>query len=188
MMGTMLFILGVGFFILFIHYRWGDYGRDEAVNEVEDAVVEEKKPMTYHTRTLVLRVLKSIGCQPEETEEGPIKFEYQGVIFMIEAQEDCPFVNLIWPWCHSCSFYDVDEFSRVRRMVNEVNMHYSCKLFYLVNSEADEVGIHVKKHFLFIPQIPQLDGYLIGYLSSFFETVRSFDVDVEKIRLQECEK
>ena len=73
-------------------------------------------------------------------------------------------------------------------MVNEVNMHYSCKLFYLVNSEADEVGIHVKKHFLFIPQIPQLDGYLKGYLSSFFETVRAFDINVEKVRLQECEK
>lgn len=101
MMGTMLFLLGVGFFILFIHYRWGDYGRDEAVNEVEDAVVEERTPNAYQTRTLVL---------------------------------------------------------------------------------------HVKKHFLFIPQIPQLDGYLKGVLSLLFETVRSFDVNVEKIRLQECEK
>ena len=26
---TMLFILGIGFFVLFLHYRWGDYGRDE---------------------------------------------------------------------------------------------------------------------------------------------------------------
>lgn len=67
-------------------------------------------------------------------------------------------------------------------------MHYSCKLFYVVDSETDEVVVLVKKHFLFIPQIPQLDGYLIGFLSLFFETVRAFDINVEKIRLQECEK
>ena len=188
MMGTMLFLLGVGFFVLFIHYRWGDYGRDEAVNEVEDAVVEERTPNAYHTRTLVLQVLKSIGCQPEEAGEGRIKFEYQGITFLVETQEDCPFINLIWPWCHSCSLHDIDEFSRVRRMVNEVNMHYSCKLFYLADTEADEVVVLVKNNFLLIPEIPQLDGYLIGYLSSFFETVRAFDINVEKVRLQECEK
>ena len=185
---TLLFILGVGFFVLFLHYRWGDYGRDEAVSEVEDAIVEERTPNAYHTRTLVLQVLKSIGCQPEETGEGRIKFEYQGITFLVETQEDCPFINLIWPWCHSCSLYDIDEFSRVRRMVNEINMYYSCKLFYVVDSETDEVVVLVKKHFLFIPQIPQLDGYLIGFLSLFFETVRAFDINVEKIRLQECEK
>ena len=87
---TMLVILGIGFFVIFLHYRWGDYGRDEAVNEVEDAVVEEKSPNAYHTRTLVLQVLKSIGCQPEETGEGRIKFEYQGITFLVETQEDCP--------------------------------------------------------------------------------------------------
>ena len=73
-------------------------------------------------------------------------------------------------------------------MVNEINMHYSCKLFYLADTEADEVVVLVKKNFLFIPEIPQLDGYLKGVLSLLFETVRSFDVNVEKIRLQECEK
>ena len=116
-----------------------------------------------------------------------IQFEYQGVIFLMEAVNDCMFVNLIWPWCHCFSKFDIDEFARVRQVVNDINMRGTLSVFYGI-TDSDDVAVHIKKHFLFVEQIPDLEGYLKLTLDSFFRTARTFDIEVEKCRLQECER
>ena len=97
------------------------------------------------------------------------------------------FVNLIWPWCHSFSKFDIDEFARVRQVVNDINMRGTLSVFYGITG-SDDVAAHIKKHFLFVQQIPDLEGYLKITLDSFFRTARTLDIEVEKCRLQECEK
>ena len=77
---------------------------------------------TIGTRQLALRTIENIGSSLEESEDGRIQFEYQGIVFLMEADNDCLFVNLIWPWCHSFSKFDIDEFARVRQVVNEINV------------------------------------------------------------------
>jgi hypothetical protein len=47
------------------------------------------------------------------------------------------------------------------------------------------VAIHIKKNFLFVPQIPNLEEYLKLMLDTFFRTARTLDIEVEKCRLQE---
>jgi hypothetical protein len=97
------------------------------------------------------------------------------------------FVNLIWPWCHSFSKFDIDEFARVRQVVNDINMRGTLSVFYGI-TDSDDVAVHIKKHFLFVQQIPDLEGYLKLTLDSFFRTARTLDIEVEKCRLQECER
>ncbi len=46
-------------------------------------------------------------------------------------------------------------------------------------------AVHIKKHFLFVQQIPDLEQYLKLILDSFFRTVRTLDIEIEKCRLQE---
>lgn len=140
------------------------------------------------TRELAFQILREMGCQPEETEEGRIRFDYQGITFLMEAVDECVFVNLIWPWCYSFNIFDVDEYARVRKVVNEINIHNTATFFYIPNLESDEVAIHVKKNFLFIKQIPQLGQYLHGVINGFFRATREFEMEVEKKRLQESEK
>ena len=125
---------------------------------------------------------------PEETEDGRIRLEFQGITFLMEAVDECLFVNLIWPWCHSFSIYDIDEFARVRKVVNEINMNSSCSVFYIPNPESDEVAVHIKKHFLLTPQIPNLEEYMKVMFRSFFVAQRDLVTEIEKYRLQECEK
>ena len=125
---------------------------------------------------------------PEETEDGRIRLEFQGITFLMEAVDECLFVNLIWPWCHSFSSYDIDEFARVRKVVNEINMNSSCSVFYIPNPESDEVAVHIKKHFLLTPQIPNLEEYMKVMFRSFFVAQRDLVTEIEKYRLQECEK
>jgi hypothetical protein len=113
-------ILGILVFVV-IYNIWRYYHEDEDYdyspvvtetsenNQVVETVMEE----TISTRQLALNAIEKIGSEPQYTEEGHIQFEYQGVIFLMEAVNDCMFVNLIWPWCHSFSKFDIDEFARV---------------------------------------------------------------------------
>ena len=152
-------------------------------NQVIETYMEE----TISTRQLALNTIEHIGSEPKYTEEGRIQFEYQGVIFLMEAANDCMFVNLIWPWCHSFSKFDIDEFARVRQVVNDINARGTVTVFYGI-TDSDDVAIHIKKNLLFITQINDLDGYLKAMLESFFRTARTLDVEIEKCRLQDCER
>ena len=152
-------------------------------NQIEEIRMEE----IISTRQLALKTIENIGCTPQYTEEGRIQFEYQGVIFLMEAVNECMFVNLIWPWCYSFSKFDIDEFARVRQVVNDVNMRGVVSVFY-GTTDSDEVALHIKKNFLLIPQIPDLEEYLKLILDGFFRTARTLDLEIEKCRMQECAK
>ena len=156
---------------------------DDSLNEN----VEVMRSEILGTKDLAYKLLGDMGCCPQETEEGRIKFKYQGVFFLMEAANDCMFVNLIWPWCHSFSKFDIDEFARVRQVVNDINMRGTLSVFYGI-TDSDDVAIHIKKHFLLVPQIPDLEKYLKIMLDCFFRTARTLDVEIEKCRLQECEQ
>ena len=187
-------ILGILAFVV-IYNIWRYYHEDDDYdyspvvtessenNQVVETVMEE----TISTRQLALNTIEKIGCEPRYTEEGRIQFEYQGVIFLMEAANDCMFVNLIWPWCHSFSKFDIDEFARVRQVVNDINLQDVVSVVYTI-SDSDDVALHIRKHFLLITQIPQLEEYLKMILNSFFSTARTLELEIEKCRMEECEK
>lgn len=152
----------------------------------EDENVEDMKSEILGTKDLAYKLLGEMGSCPQETEEGRIQFKYQGVVFLMEAVDDCLFVNLIFPWCHSFSKFDIDEFARVRQVVNDINARGTATVIY-DNTNSDDVAIHIKKNFLFVSQIPSLEEYLKLMLDTFFRTARTLDVEIERCRLQECE-
>ena len=152
-------------------------------NEVNVSYMEEK----ISTRQLALKTIENIGSTPQYTEEGRIQFEYQGIVFLMEAANDCLFVNLIWPWCHSFSKFDIDEFARVRQVVNKVNLRETLSVVYSV-TDSDDVALHIKTNFLLVPQIPEVEEYLKLILNCFFRTARTLDLEIEKSRMQECEQ
>ena len=185
-------IIGILVFVVIYNiYRYyheddnnGYYPMDTKTSNIDQAkekVMEE----TISTRQLALNTIENIGSEPKYNEEGRIQFEYQGVIFLMETANDCDFVNLIWPWCYSFNKFDIDEFARVRQVANDINAYGVVSVFYGV-TDSDDVAVHVKKNFLFVPQIPNLEEYLRLMLDSFFRTARTLDLEIEKCRLQEC--
>ena len=187
-------IIGIlAFVVIYNLYRYyhedDSYEYSPVVTDTSDnhQITETNMEETISTRQLALKTIENIGSTPQYTEEGRIQFEYQGVIFLMEAVNDCMFVNLIWPWCHSFSKFDIDEFSRVRQVINDINMRGTASVFYSI-TDSDDVAVHIKKHFLLVSQIPGLEEYLKLMLDSFFRTARTLDVEIEKFRLQECER
>ena len=187
-------VLGILAFVV-IYNIWRYYHEDDnyadcpvdtttsSTNQVCEKAMEEK----ISTRQLALKAIENIGSEPQYNEEGRIQFEYQGVIFLIEAANDCDFVNLIWPWCYSFSKFDIDEFARVRQVINGINAYGIVSVFY-GNTDSDDVAVHIKKNFLFIEQIPNIEDYLRMMLENFFRTVRKLELEIEKIKMQECER
>ena len=159
------------------------YVQEIGKQDVKNKTMEE----TLSTRQLALKTIENIGSEPKYTEEGRIQFEYQGVIFLMEAANDCAFVNLIWPWCHSFSKFDIDEFARVRQVVNDINLQDTVSVVYTI-ADSDDVALHIRKNFLFIPQIPHIEDYLKLMLNDFFRTARTLELEIEKCRVQECEQ
>lgn len=176
--------------IYYYRYRQEEDNNTEIyqeANQVDNYNNCDSMEETISTRQLALNTIESIGSEPQYTEDGRIQFEYQSVIFLIEATNECLFVNLIWPWCHSFSKFDIDEFARVRQVVNKVNLQETVSVVYTI-SDSDDVALHIKKNFLFVPQIPQIENYLKLILNGFFRTARTLELEIEKCRLQECEK
>ena len=188
------YIIGIFAFVA-IYYLYRYYHEDNrceccpVVTDTSDnyQITETNMEETISTRQLALKTIKHIGSEPKYTEDNRIQFDYQGVIFLMETVDECFFVNLIWPWCHSLSKFDIDEFARVRRVINDINAMGTASVFYGI-SDSDDVAVHIKKNFLLVPQIPDLDRYMKGMLDSFFRTARTLDVEIEKCRLQECER
>lgn len=159
---------------------------------LEEKDTSQNEEVTYmeemiSTRQLALRTIENIRSTPQYTEEGRIQFEYQGIVFLMEATNDCLFVNLIWPWCHSFSKFDIDEFARVRQVVNEINVGETVSVIYTI-SDSDDVALHIKKHFLLVQQIPEVEEYLKQILNSFYRTARTLELEIEKCRMLECEQ
>lgn len=177
-------------YYIFRNYLWNDGDAYDSNIELEQKNNEENityMEETISTKQLALRIIENIGSKPQFTEEGRIQFEYQGITFLMEATDDCKFVNLIWPWCHSFSKFDIDEFARVRQVVNEVNMNDSLSVFYTI-SDSDEVALHIKKHFLLVPQVSEVEEYLRVILNGFFRTARTLNLEIEKCRMNECKE
>jgi len=155
-------------------------------NKENNQTIVTNMEETISTRQLALKTIENIGSEPKYNEEGRIQFEYQGIVFLMEASNDCLFVNLIWPWCHSFSKFDIDEFARVRQVVNEVNLRDTLSVVYTI-TDSDDVALHIKTNFLLVPQIPKVEEYLKLILNSFFRTARTLEVEIEKCRMQEFE-
>ncbi len=151
-------------------------------NEVNVSYMEEK----ISTRQLALKTIENIGSKPEYTEEGRIQFEYQGIVFLMEASNDCFFINIydLW-WYHISTYCDLDEFAAMQKTINRINAHVNCTVLYTINQEAEEIGVHSKKNMLFVRQIPDLKGYLISTLNDFFKVQRSVMTEIEKCKVTE---
>ena len=138
------------------------------------------------TRDLVLETLRELGCEYEEAEELKIYFDYQGERFMIEANNECLYINVYDLWWHRLSTYcEVEEFAAMQKAINDINSYANCTVLYTIKKEAEMIGVHSRKNMLFVRQIPDLKGYLASTLDDFFKVQRSVMIEIEKSKVTE---
>lgn len=160
--------------------------QDAAVRQMYDQALEQEGTTmeeTKGTRDLFLETLTKMGCQYEiDEEDNQVSFKWQGGNFSADAENNSPFVVVWYLYWDEYELYDIDALSRVKRVINDANIRYSVNVVYSINEAGSTFHVHSKKHFLFISQIPDVEGYLQSILGQIFQ-VRHF-VDSELVRLE----
>lgn len=156
----------------------GDCGTTD-VKEPQKTAEATSNEFVLETKDLVIETLKQMNSECEEREDGSLVFTYQGENFIIEASNDCLFINILDVWWYELStFCDLKEFANMRKAVNEVNLHANCTVLYTVNTEREKFALHTRKNMIFIRQIPDLKDYLESTLSDFFQVQREVLLEI----------
>ena len=141
---------------------------------------------------LVLCTLHKIGCEPETEERGELTwvyFTYQGEKFTIECNDSCRFIVIYDTWWYQMSVYsDVEDIANLHKVINIANQHANVSVIHTVNQEIEEIGVHSRKNILFVPQITEIDQYLVCVLNDFFKVQRFVVTELEKCKVREEQK
>lgn len=159
----------------------------DSQNEV---VADEAEYLDERTITgLVLCTLRKIGCEPETEELGDLTrvfFTYQGERFTLECNDSCRFIVIYDTWWYEMSIYsDVEDIANLHKVINLANQHANVTVIHTVNQEMEEIGVHSRRNVLFIPQIPEIDQYLLSVLNDFFKVQRYVLTELEKYKVRE---
>lgn len=136
------------------------------------------------TKDLLVEVLRQLNCNVENDEEESERmfFTYQGEHFCAVASNNSLMVTIYdFSW-GAVELDDLDEVSILRKGINEVNMYSPLNLVYTIDTEHNRMVVHTKRQILLVPQIPNLENYLVAMLGTFFEVQRNLAAELDKLR------
>ena len=139
------------------------------------------------TRDLCAEVLRKLNCdvQFDEENEYNMYFTYQGENFSVDTWENGLMITIWDTWWGTVDLDDLDDVSRVRKAINNINVRQNLTLMYSVDEKGQKFAVHTKRQCLLIPQIPQIENYMAAMLTGFFDVQRSFKEEYDRLRLEE---
>ena len=189
-MGVLLVLAAVVMIALFVNNKEKKERKEvESSGDTKAAQTNDSTAVSdnmFSAKDTLLAALKRMGCQYEVDEEDhSVRFDWQGGHFCAYVDNDSPFVSLWFFQWNEWELYDIDTLSRVKRVINENNVHMPATVVYSVNENAGTFSIHSNMYFLLVPQIPEIDNYLQSLFARFFQTCRYFDTELEKLTSKE---
>ncbi len=140
------------------------------------------------TRDLCAEVLRKLNCdvQFDDENEYNMYFTYQGENFSVDTWENGLMITIWDTWWGTVDLDDLDDVSRVRKAINNINVRQNLTLMYSVDEKGQKFAVHTKRQCLLIPQIPQIENYMAAMLTDFFDVQRSFKEEYDRLRLEEA--
>lgn len=142
---------------------------ESVLQQSEDAAPQRMQSL--HTKELVLKTLRAIGCSPSVNDEDKdqIEFEYQGGSFSIIAFDSNVFAYLFFVWWYDAPLDNIDALAAIQKAVNKANCRYiGCSVMYTIKQDENLVGVHSRSQLLFAPEVPDLGDYLVSKLQEMF--------------------
>ena len=145
-------------------------------------------PDSSTTRTSLMVVLRKLNLQYEFDEDQNILVTYQGEHFRIIAENERAWIQIQDLWWYDASLTDIDNLALLHRAVNECNIRDVNKIVYTYNKVEGEVGLHILRDLLWMPQIPTPDQYLQTTFDTMLRSHHYFFRTMEDLRREEFEK
>lgn len=173
-----------------------DGEKDEAVempNETtgSEEIVEEDMDMmdiqlpNSTTRTSLMVALRKLNLQYEFDNDQNFIVVYQGERFRIVADNESIWIQIQDCWWYRESLDDIDNLALLHRAVNECNIRDVNKIVYTYDNIEKEVGLHILRDLLWMPQIPTLEQYLQTTFDTMFRSHHFFFRMMEELRKDE---
>ena len=153
-----------------------------AANNSEQTTSTTTEP---HTRQLLINTLERLQLPYHvdyDSEDKSIWVDYQGFHFRIIALDDRRLINIIFYCWHSVSQFDIDEVSRVYRIVNKSNGSSYITTVYSKNTEDNTIDLHSHTFLVFTKEMPQLDILLHNTLDKFLRTRADIVLALDRLR------
>ena len=151
-------------------------------------MVSIQKKESMGSRDLFLETLTKLGCQyefAEEEDDRRIFFVYQGEHFFVDARNDWNYIQIWDTHWEQVELYDIDEFSRIKKVINDSNLNNSITTFYTINEEGKTIDVHSKSIILFVSEIYDIGEYLKLEFSEFFRTHQYVMLEMARLRENE---
>lgn len=187
-------------FCYFLYYKNKKYREEQEMDRIANApnmsVGAEVLPLNNNnmeenqnlsTRDLCAEVLRKLNCdvQFDEENEYNMYFTYQGENFSVDTWENGLMITIWDTWWGTVDLDDLDDVSRVRKAINNINVRQNLTLMYSIDEKGQKFAVHTKRQCLLIPQIPQIENYMAAMLTGFFDVQRSFKEEYDRLRLEE---
>ncbi len=187
-------------FCYFLYYKNKKYREEQEMDRIANAqnmsVGSEVLPLNNNnmeenqnlsTRDLCAEVLRKLNCdvQFDEENEYNMYFTYQGESFSVDTWENGLMITIWDTWWGTVDLDDLDDVSRVRKAINNINVRQNLTLMYSIDEKGQKFAVHTKRQCLLIPQIPQIENYMAAMLTGFFDVQRSFKEEYDRLRLEE---
>lgn len=166
----------------------------EALDNVDKTTETDMEQMDIQipdastTRTSLMVVLRKLNLQYEFDEDQNILVTYQGEHFRIIAENERAWIQIQDLWWYDASLTDIDNLALLHRAVNECNIRDVNKIVYTYNKVEGEVGLHILRDLLWMPQIPTPDQYLQTTFDTMLRSHHYFFRTMEDLRREEFEK
>lgn len=193
-------LIVVVLFCYFLYYKNKKYREKQEMDRIANApnmsVGSEVLPLNNNnmvenqnlsTRDLCAEVLRKLNCdvQFDEENEYNMYFTYQGENFSVDTWENGLMITIWDTWWGTVDLDDLDDVSRVRKAINNINVRQNLTLMYSIDEKGQKFAVHTKRQCLLIPQIPQIENYMAAMLTGFFDVQRSFKEEYDRLRLEE---
>ena len=103
---------------------------------------QDKQERNFHTKDFLLETLQKMNVNYEFSpdDETRLWLEWQGGHFAIDTANDNPFIEIWFLQWEDWELYDIDTISRVKRIINDVNIKTPITVVYSVNEAAKKVS------------------------------------------------
>lgn len=160
---------------------------DDDADGKEDRQQVQRDFSGMKTRQLCKALLHELNCKvaEDEADHDRMEFLFQGETFCLIGSDESLMVTVYdFSW-GSVPLDDLDEVSRLRKVINSVNFRFGgLSVVYSIDTDHNRMVVHSKRQFLLTPEIPNIVEYMTAMLTGFFEIQRALAHELDRLRME----
>ena len=136
-------------------------------------------------------LIDGIGAHVISESDKDTRFliKYQGGVFLVDYEDQSPWLLLTMPRIHEIPLADIDRVAEMRKAVNELNSKpYFWNIFYNVDTEDRMMYFHLNAYLLLMPDMPQPKAILEAYLDGAYRRQQSLLIASERMETQNAQQ